>query len=455
MMSFPKKVGIRTAQAGVLLGLFAVLAWALSTGPSHGKTTAPGDQPGVACTSCHRGTVLNGGGGSVSIAFPNGLVYTPGETQTFTVTIHDPAMEYGFQMTARAESDPANVQAGNFTADSVQKVICATDEVKTGGACPNNGLQWIEQATPYAGDQNSFSVQWTAPASNIGNIHIYIAANAANGGPHSLADHIYSADYVLVAPPESGGAAPVIAEDGVVNGGSFADGIQPGSFVSIFGSNFTTAGPTHWDGSITDGVLPTTLAGITVSIDGRPAPISYVDASQINVLAPAAAATGPVDVVVSNQYGSSDPFPVQLSAAAPAFFTFAPEGGKYIAAQIALPVVPTEYEYLAPPGLLGEGTVSSPAEPGDIIVLYGTGFGPTNPAVDSTTIFSGAAPTASPVSVTIGGKPAEVQFAGISGAGLYQLNVVVPPDVPPGDQPVVATTSDGVATSQQVFIAVE
>lgn len=455
MMSFPKKVGIRTAQTGVLMGLFAVLAWAYSHGPSHGKTTAPGDQPGLACTQCHTGTPLNGGGGGVSVAFPYGLNYLPGETQTFTVTINDPAIEYGFQMTARADYDPANVQAGNFTADSVQKVICATDEVKTGDACANNGIQWIEQATPYAGNQNSFTVQWTAPAENIGNVHIYIAANAANGGPHSLADHIYSADYVLVAPPGSGGAAPVIAENGVVNGGSFADGVQPGSFVSIFGSNFTSAEPAYWDGAITDGVFPTTLSGVTVSIDGRPAPISYVDASQINVLAPAAAGTGVVNVVVSNEYGSSDPFPVQLSAEAPAFFTFAPGGGKYIAAQIALPGDPTVYEYLAPPGLLGDGTVSSPAEPGDIIVLYGTGFGPTDPAVDSTLIFNGAAPTVSPVSVTIGGRPAQVQFAGISGAGLYQLNVVVPPDVPPGDQPVVATTWDGVATSQQVFIAVE
>ncbi|HWB95685.1 MAG TPA: choice-of-anchor V domain-containing protein [Bryobacteraceae bacterium] len=449
-----KSVIIQCLQITTLVAVIPILIWAYPTGALHGKTTAPGDQPGKACTQCHIGSTLNGGGGSVSIAFPNGFTYTPGQTQTLTVTVTDAlAVAYGFQMTARADTNPSTTQAGNFTPTDVQKVICSDDSTAPADGCPNNGLEWIDQATPYP--TNSFTVQWTPPATNIGNVQLYIAANAAQEG---RVGDIYSADYVLVAPPlTSGGAAPIVTSGGAVNGASFGPGIQSRSFVSIFGSNFTTADPTHWDGSISaDGVFPTTLTGVTVSIDGKPAPISYVDSGQINVLAPANATTGSVNVIVSNAYGSSDPIPVIMNASSPAFFTFSPDGGRYIAAQIALPTNPTTYEYLAPDGFFGSSTASRPAKSGDIIVLYGTGFGPTTPAVDPTLIFSGAAPTANPVSVTIGGQTAQVQFAGISGAGLYQLNVVVPQGVSDGDQPVVATTSDGQSTStQSVYITVQ
>lgn len=452
----PSKSIIQFLQAAVLLAIIPILAFAFPFGASHGKTTAPGDKPGIACTQCHTGTALNGGGGNVSVAFPNGLSYIPGQTQILTVTINDSAAtEYGFQMTARVDTSPAAQQAGNFTSTDVQKVICNDDTTAPASGCANNGIEWINQATPYLSPTNSFTIQWTAPSANVGNVHIYIAANAAQGGPQPLGDYIYSAEYVLVPPPlSSGGTPPSVNPGGVVNAASSAAGIQSGSFVSIFGTNFTTASSTHWDGSITDGVFPTTLAGVTVSIDGKPAPISYVDPTQINVLAPADAATGSVNVVVSNAYGSSGPTPAQSGAASPGFFTFSPENGRYIAAQIALPGNPTTYEYLGPAGLLGSSTASSPAKAGDVIVLYGTGFGPTTPAVDPTLIFSGAAPTTNPVTVTIGGQPAQVQFAGISGAGLYQLNVVVPQGLSNGDQPVVAATSDGKATTQQVYIAV-
>ena len=84
------------------------------------------------------------------------------------------------------------------------------------------------------------------------------------------------------------------------------------------------------------------------------------------------------------------------------------------------------------------------AAPGDIIELYGTGFGPTNPAYDLGVFADPNAPlpflTTSPVTVTIGNvtvSGADVSYAGLSFAapGLYQVNVKVP-DVPDGDQPI-------------------
>src|SRR5512133_2154236 len=102
----------------------AVLLYAYSTGPEPRHTGAPGDDK-LACASCHEGTPLNGGGGRVVVNFANGQTYTPGAAQTFTIVITDAAARvYGFQMTARLESNLASGQAGDFTPGAQQTVIC-------------------------------------------------------------------------------------------------------------------------------------------------------------------------------------------------------------------------------------------------------------------------------------------------------------------------------------------
>jgi len=189
---------IRTLQASAFLLAVPVALWAFGNGPPAGYTTAPEDHPGIACTNCHKEFPLNSQGGSVSIAFPNGLNYTPGKAQTLTVTITDAAaVAYGFEMSARVESSLAGGQAGSFTAGVNQKIICAGNVVMPAAGCADNGIQWIEQSQPLT--TNTFSVQWTPPTTNAGNLHFYIAANAAIDGPPSFG-HIYAADYVLVPP---------------------------------------------------------------------------------------------------------------------------------------------------------------------------------------------------------------------------------------------------------------
>src|SRR6266542_178479 len=82
---------------------------------------------------------------------------------------------------------------------------------------------------------------------------------------------------------------------------------------------------------------------------------------------------------------------------------------------------------------------SRPAQPGETLMLFGTGFGPATPEVPAGQIVSGAAPIADPtlLHVYIGGVLANVQFAGIVAAGEYQFNVVIP-DLSDGDQLIVA-----------------
>lgn len=440
----------------VCLGAFgSVAAWCFPFGPPAARTMAPGDRPGVSCAGCHVGAAINSMGGNIKVAFPNGLSYTPGQAQDLTVTISDPAsVVYGFEMTARPDNAPNSGPAGSFTAGTGQRIVCSDNQAQPAGGCGGNGIQWIEHSTPSM--TGVFTVRWTPPSAGAGNVHIYVSGNAANGDNTSRGDHIYSAEYVLVPASTATTGVPVIRSVAPAVGGGSA--IESGSWITITGSNFA-ASDTTWDKSITtDNVYPTTLGGVTVSINGKPAPISFVNATQINALAPLDPAIGPASVIVSNATGSSAAATAQLDAQSPGFFTFA---DKYVAA-LVLDTGANSFQYLAPAGSLGGGVQSRAAKAGDTILLYGTGFGRTttllNPIMAASVAYplahTGADIQAPTTTVTIGGQAAQVTFAGIVSPGVYQLNVVVP-QVAAGDQAVVLKLLSGPTTTQQVFIPVQ
>ena len=417
----------------------AAIIHAYQTGPDPRHTGAPGDDP-LACATagCHTGTPLNGGGGNVAVNFPNGLTYTPGVQQTFTIVITDSkAKAYGFQMTARLESDLANGQAGDFTAGAQQLVLCDNATFKGSKGCPAIApVEFIEHSAPFL--TNTISVIWTPPASNAGNVHIYVAANAANHDGTSNGDHIYTASYTLSPQSNGGGNGPTITA--VVNGASFQPGIEAGSWSTIFGTNLSDT-TRIWNTSteIINGKLPTSLDGVSVMVNNKPAAIYFISSGQINFQSPDDASLGPVSVTVTNANGTSPAAIAQLQRDAPGFFMFDPQARKYVAALVANS--DGSATFLGPPSLFGSSVTTRPAKPGEVLELYGTGFGPTNPAVPSGQVFVGAAPDTDKVTVTIGGISAMVQFAGITGAGLYQLNVAVPSTLTPGDQKIVATVN--------------
>jgi uncharacterized protein (TIGR03437 family) len=430
-----------------LVGLVAS-AWGFPFGPPTALTQAPNDRPGVTCTACHVGTAINGGGGSIRIAFANGLTYTPGQAQTLTITLSDSqANLFGFELTARADSSPNTTQAGGFTAGKDQRIVCADNQLMPAGGCGGNGIQWIEHSAPSL--TGVFSVTWTPPATSVGNIHLFISGNGANGDNTRQGDHIYCAEYVLVPASTATTGVPTITSVAMATGA--ASGIQNNSWITINGTNFGTA-QTTWDSAIVGNVFPTTLGGVTVSVNGKPAPVSFVSATQINALAPNDATLGPVDVIVSNAVGSSKATSVQMNPSAPGFFTFA--GGKYIAALVLDSAGASTF--LAPAGALGTGVTSRAAKAGETVVLYGTGFGRTVTQLATNIAASAAAPLAHtggdntlPIqTMTIGGTAATVSFAGMVFPGLYQLNVVVP-QVAAGDQAVVLNLLIGSSTSQQ------
>lgn len=251
---------------------------------------------------------------------------------------------------------------------------------------------------------------------------VQVASTGASNTPQTIAVTLTVA---------SGGPSPAIS--GVSNAASFQTTTASASWVSIFGTNLAPATYTWQDSDFVNGALPASLQGVSVTINGIAAYVEYVSPTQINVLAPDDSATGMVPVVITVSGQASNSFSVQKAALAPAFFV----SGGYVAAEHS------DYSLV---------TTASPAKAGETISLYGTGFGPANPAVPTGILNSTATPLANPVQIMIGGVNAQVSFAGLVGPGLYQFNVVVPSGVS-GDAAVAATVA-GVASQTGVLVSV-
>ncbi|MGO9341676.1 MAG: hypothetical protein ACLP6E_04035, partial [Acidimicrobiales bacterium] len=99
------------------------------------------------------------------------------------------------------------------------------------------------------------------------------------------------------------------------------------------------------------------------------------------------------------------------------------------------------------------GVSSTPAQPGETILLYATGFGPANPPLPTAQLVTAAQPLASSVQVTIGSAAAIVAYEGLVGPGLYQFNVTVP-SLPNGDATVTASIG-GVTTQTGVSLTIQ
>jgi uncharacterized protein (TIGR03437 family) len=242
---------------------------------------------------------------------------------------------------------------------------------------------------------------------------------------------------------------PSIAAGGVQNGASFEPGsIVPGSWLTIKGSNLSPVALDTWDKAIVGGKLPTSLDGVSVNVGSKAAYVSYVSPGQINVQAPDVG-TGPVPVTVTTPGGTSVAVTANVVAQSPAFFLFSPtnqavatrQDGSLAAKAGTYPTLPTV-----------------PAKPGDVLILWGTGFGPTTPPVAAgiQVPSDGKQYNTSPVTVKIGTADAQVFGAALSPgyAGLYQVAIQVPASMADGDYALKATVS-GVTSPDGVILSVK
>ena len=245
-------------------------------------------------------------------------------------------------------------------------------------------------------------------------------------------------DIVMGVTPEDApaGTAPVVStRSGVVNAASSDAGATPGAWISIHGFRLSTTTRVWNAGDISNGQLPTSLDGVSVTINGKRAYVYFISPRQINVQAPADSLSGTVQVVVTNASGTSAATTVQLQSVLPGFFRLTED---YVSATDSLG------GFVAPANLVS-GLLTMPAKPNDTITLWGTGFGPTNPGLRLGEVVTSAAPLMNPVKIRIGESTAQVRYAEVTAVGVYQFNIVVP-DLPTGDYPVRAEVA-GIRTA--------
>ncbi len=231
----------------------------------------------------------------------------------------------------------------------------------------------------------------------------------------------------------------------IVNAATGEPVITSGGWASVYGNGFiwsSSGFPRPWlPSDFVNGALPLQLNDISVRFNGVHTYVAYIGTNQINVLIPDDPTIGMVSVQEQGQLDQSNIIQVLKAPVAPGLFTFTP---KYPTA------VHLDGTYCGPAGLL-TGIPTTPAKVGELIVLYGTGFGPSNPKIDFSRLFSTAAPIAQTVTATVGGLNAKVDGYLVS-PGVYQFNLIVP-DVPAGDAPVVLSVA-GSKTQTSLSLAV-
>jgi len=244
---------------------------------------------------------------------------------------------------------------------------------------------------------------------------------------------------VILAPPGGG----VWTAD-ILNAANFANGpIAPGEIVSIVGSG---VGPPAGAGlQLESGKVSNKLAGARVLFDGVPAPLLYVSGDQINAIVPYAVA-GRASTQLQVEYlgARSKAMTIPVAPASPGIFTMDSSGagqGAILNQDASL------------------NSVTNPAAPGSIVVIYATGEGQVNPRpLDGSITGRSPAKPASKVAVWIGGVQAEVKYAGAAPglvAGVLQVNARIPEGISIGPSVPVVLGADAFKSQTDVTLAVQ
>ena len=177
---------------------------------------------------------------------------------------------------------------------------------------------------------------------------------------------------------------------------------------------------------------------------GTPAYIEYVSPTQINVLAPNLGA-GSTSVTVTTPAGTSQAYSITSAGVQPAFFEW--PGNQVVATDV-------NYDWLIKNGTFS--TTTAPAKPGETVILWGTGFGPTTPAAPAGQITPSKLYSVNGVVVTVGSIPVPARQPRClpGSAGLYQVAIQVPSGLANGDYPIVATVG-GVQSPAGVKLTVQ
>lgn len=286
-------IGMRTL-AFVLL---PAALFGYSSNPPLGRTGAPPSN--WTCATCH-GTLTAGSG--VSVTLPS-LTYTPGGPAVM-LTVNAPGGMGGFEISAETPptSPTPNAQAGSFTAG-------ANSGVSTSG-----GIQFAFHTSM----SPSFSIQWTPPATNVGNVILYVAGVGTTFG------QTYSNTYTLTPaaapPPNTITAAPstlTFSSSGAAPAAQSVHVSSSGAPIAFTATAATTTGGA-W--------LKVTPAGantpLDVSVSADPTGLSAGTYMGTVSIAAASASNSPQTVNVTFNITSAPPPPTPTLTVAPSTLTF-------------------------------------------------------------------------------------------------------------------------------------
>lgn len=420
------------------------------------KRTGATIDGGLTCMACHAGAAPNSGPGNVAI---RAAAYAPGVKQMIEIVVTDPdAMRWGFQLTARLATDETK-QAGSFGQSADVLVRCDDGAVRGAAApCRAGQLQFASHtaAGTRAGNPGprTYQVEWTPPASDLGAVMLYAAANAANNNNNNQGDRIYTSSMRVASAGCTLSGTPRVTGISSAATGAVAS-INPGGLISIFGAGFqagTNAVTPAVNDFTAEGRWPTSLGCVAVEVGGRRAPVFFANATQINAQVPFVdpAAAVPVRVILNpgapGEVRSAE-MNARVAGNAPAFLTF---NGTSIAATLL------DGKIVADTAVVPGGVA---AKPGDTVVLYGVGFGFTNPVFQPGEFADVAAPLREPFTMSIGGTAvpaANILYGGLSGGapGLYQFNVKLSDTLADGNA-AVSVTIGGVTTQTGAVIPVK
>ncbi len=154
----------------LLIPMLAFLFLGLSGGRDGQYSGSPGDG-GTTCTACHSGGDF-GAVAEITTNIPtSGFVY--GDIYEITVSVTSSSSKHGFQLTTE---DPSQAKVGSYTAGVGNQVV-------------NAGTHMTH--TSAGNSQTSWTFDWTAPESIVGDeITFYAAVNSTNGNGSTSGDQI-------------------------------------------------------------------------------------------------------------------------------------------------------------------------------------------------------------------------------------------------------------------------
>ncbi len=282
---------------------------------------------------------------------------------------------------------------------------------------------WHQRTSPYAASTYDYTYEGgvaTLDSDGTLNTSYYKSVPNATGDAFIYVGN--STEYTLavgIAAPKVTASGVFLSPVGVVNAANYApptNPIAPGELITLFGTNLantTTIASTL--------PFPSSLGGVQVLINDRPAPVYAVSATQVSAIVPYATSGQYASIKVVNNNQPSNTVVMYSQACAPGIFAVPAVGYGYGA------VLHADFKLV---------DSSNPAKQGETVLIYLTGLGAVKPGVTD-----GAAGPTSPLSVTVGaygvyfGTPTLAAYNGLApgAAGLYQVNITIPKDSATGD----------------------